>query len=427
MEIQTPQDIFAKIDLLKSIISDLQKNLSESIPNEELKSVYESASILSTNIHQLSTALEETLVERDSLRTLANIGGAINSSLDTNEVLRIVIDTIIELTGAERCVMMMENDQKEYEVRIGRNWKQQTLTPQEEAISRTIVNRVIETKSPILTTNAQEDPRFDKEASIVDYKLRSIMCVPLEVMGNISGVIYVDNRSIPEKFNQSMLSLLDAFANQAGIALQNASLFEDLSTSHSQLQQAYDSTLEGWAKALELRDNVTEGHTQRVTKLTVELAKFMGYDEAEIENVRRGAILHDIGKMALPDNILHKKDDLTPEEWEEIKQHPQLAVQMLTNIDFLRPALAIPRYHHERWDGAGYPNQLKGEDIPLPARIFAVVDVWDAMTTNRPYRTAMPKDEAVEYIKKETGKHFDPKVVEAFLQMLDSRKANPEG
>jgi putative nucleotidyltransferase with HDIG domain len=194
-------------------------------------------------------------------------------------------------------------------------------------------------------------------------------------------------------------------------------LFEEMSQSNISLVQSYDNTLEGWAMALEYRDLETEGHSRRVTDLTLRLAKQMGMREADLPHVRRGALLHDVGKMGIPDKILLKPGPLSEEEWVVMRNHPEYAHQMLRHIDFLRPALEIPYCHHEKWDGSGYPRGLKGDEIPLAARIFAVVDVWDALLSDRPYREAWPVEKAFEYVKEQSGKHFDPAVVEAFLSL----------
>ncbi len=191
-----------------------------------------------------------------------------------------------------------------------------------------------------------------------------------------------------------------------------------LKSSRTDLVTAYDRTLVGWAKALELRDGETEGHSQRVTIMTVRLAQMMGVDKKHIVHIQRGALLHDIGKMAIPDSILLKPGKLTEEEWEIMRQHPVFAVEMLKNIPFLESALDIPKYHHEKWDGTGYPAGLKGEQIPLPARIFSIVDYCDAILSDRPYRPPMRFEKAMEIIRRETGKHFDPVVAEKFFKLI---------
>jgi putative nucleotidyltransferase with HDIG domain len=192
-----------------------------------------------------------------------------------------------------------------------------------------------------------------------------------------------------------------------------------LHQSQKELLKAYDNTLEGWAKALELRDKETEGHSERVVELTLLSAAEMGIHGQSLEDVRRGALLHDIGKMGVPDAILHKKGSLTEEEMAIIREHPKYAYDMLREIDYLQDALTIPFCHHEKWDGTGYPRGLKGVEIPLPARIFAIVDVWDAMTNDRPYRKAMPHEEVIAHIKSQSGQHFDPQVVDIFMRILN--------
>lgn len=181
---------------------------------------------------------------------------------------------------------------------------------------------------------------------------------------------------------------------------------------------AYDATIEGWSRALDLRDKETEGHTQRVAAMTIDLARALRISNAELVHIRRGALLHDIGKMGVPDAILHKPGPLTDEEWVIMRKHPKLAYDMLSPIEFLRPALHIPGSHHEKWDGTGYPRGLSGEQIPLAARIFAIVDVWDALNSDRPYRDAWPQDKTLEHIRSETGTHFDPHIVDVFLKEI---------
>ena len=197
---------------------------------------------------------------------------------------------------------------------------------------------------------------------------------------------------------------------EAQVALQRA---------HQELREAYDKTIEGWVKALDLRDHETEGHTQRVTEMTVRLARSLGCTDEEILNIRRGALLHDMGKMGIPDEILQKPGPLTEEDWVVMRQHPQYAYDMLSPIGELNKALVIPYYHHERWDGSGYPHGLKGENIPLFARLFAVVDVWDALSSDRPYRKRIPPKDVIEYLQQESGRLFDPNIVEKFLSMIE--------
>ena len=193
----------------------------------------------------------------------------------------------------------------------------------------------------------------------------------------------------------------------------------NIDEAHLQLLSAYDATIEGWSRAMDLRDKETEGHTQRVTTLAEKLARLADMSEDDLINIRRGSLLHDIGKMGVPDSILLKPDKLTDEEWIIMRKHPEYAYNLIQPIEYLRPALDIPYCHHEKWDGSGYPRGLKGDEIPLSARIFAIIDVWDAVTSDRPYRLAWDKQKALEYIREQNGKHFDPHVVELFHQMMD--------
>jgi len=204
-------------------------------------------------------------------------------------------------------------------------------------------------------------------------------------------------------------------------------MVSSLSRSENDLISTYDKTLEGWSLALELRDEATQGHTKRVTELTLELARAMGIEEAKITNIRRGALLHDIGKIGIPDRILLKPGPLTKAERKMIEMHPVFAREMLNTIEFLHPAMDIPTFHHEKWDGKGYPTGLFREEIPIAARIFAVIDVWDALTSDRPYRKAWPYEKALAYIISNSGTHFDPEVVTVFSKMVEKSGVKGKG
>ncbi|NWG34922.1 MAG: GAF domain-containing protein [Chloroflexi bacterium] len=369
---------------------------------------------------ELEQTVVDQLKDRESqLEALMGIGRAINSSLGLKRVLEEVMDTLIALMRAERGFLMLREPDGRLSVRIARGIAHINLEEDAFKVSRTIVDRVAATGETILTTNAQEDPRFENQMSVAAYQLRSILCAPLKIKNELIGVIYVDNRARAGIFQPRDQSLITAFADQAAVAIDNAQLFDDLQAKNRELEAAYQATLEGWVSALDMRDKETEGHTQRVTVLTQRLAKRMGVSDQDLMHITRGALLHDIGKMAIPDSVLLKPGALTEEERELIKRHPQYAYDMLKRIEFLLPAIDIPYCHHEKWDGTGYPRGLRGEEIPFAARIFPVIDVWDALTSDRPYRKGLPHDEVRARIQADAGKHFDPQVVEAFMQMDD--------
>jgi HD-GYP domain-containing protein (c-di-GMP phosphodiesterase class II) len=245
--------------------------------------------------------------------------------------------------------------------------------------------------------------------------------VPLLAREGVIGVLEVGHRE-PLTVDAEWMQFLETLANQAALALAQFRLFDDLQRSNSALVQAYDATLAGWSYALELRDGETRGHTERVTALTLKLATACGIGGEELIHIRRGALLHDIGKLGVPDAILLKPGKLTDEEWAVMRRHPLYAYQWLEPIAFLRPALAIPYCHHERWDGSGYPRGLRGAQIPLAARIFAVVDVWDALRSERPYHAPWPAAEVKAHIAALAGSQFDPQVVELFLALVDDEE-----
>jgi len=273
-----------------------------------------------------------------------------------------------------------------------------------------IEQRVIHIQDFVAETKFVRQP-YVKEEAFITY-----VGAPLEAKGRVQGVLEIYCRT-PLDVNQEWLDYLEVLAGQIAIAVDNATLFKDLQRSNSELMLAYEATLEGWSAALDLRDRETEGHTQRVTRMTMELAEAMAIKPEDLVNIRRGALLHDIGKMGVPDNILLKPDKLNEEEWQHMRMHAVYTYNLLSNITYLRDALDIPYCHHEKWNGTGYPRGLKGEEIPLAARIFAVADVYDALTSDRPYRKGWPIERALDYIREQSGNFFEPRVVDTFMMM----------
>jgi putative nucleotidyltransferase with HDIG domain len=420
--IKNPADTYAvqrQFQGINTMLMNVVDRLSRS-GNPIVSAALQDITHVSQSLLLLEQSVSDQLKLRESqLRALMSVGQVINSSLGLRRVLEEVMDSLISLMRAERGFLMLREPNGELLVRIARGIAHVNLDEEAFKVSRTIVRKVVESNAPILTTNAQADPRFDAQMSIAAYQLRSILCVPLKLKEELIGVLYVDNRAHAGIFKEHDLELISAFADQAAVAIDSARLFEDLQESHRELERAYQATLEGWVRALDMRDKETEGHTQRVTILTHRLARSMGVSDALLVHITRGALLHDIGKMAIPDGILLKPGQLTEEERKLIQRHPIYAYEMLRPIDFLLPAIDIPYCHHEKWDGSGYPRGLKENEIPFAARIFPVVDVWDALTSDRPYRKAMPHTEVRRIIQADSGKHFDPVVVEAFMDLKD--------
>jgi HD-GYP domain-containing protein (c-di-GMP phosphodiesterase class II) len=244
----------------------------------------------------------------------------------------------------------------------------------------------------------------------------SYYALPLIAKNQIKGVLETFCRTAVDA-DDEWCGFAATLAGQAAIAIDSAQLLAALTQTNTELRLAYETTLEGWSRALDLRDHNTQGHTARVAGLTVLLGQALGMDAEEMLHLRRGALLHDIGKMAIPDAILLKPGPLTEEEWEVMRRHPVYGYELLSPIAYLRPALDIPHFHHERWDGSGYPQGLKGEEIPLPARVFAVVDTWDALISNRPYRGKVSEERARQIIRDGAGTDFDPRIVKVFLEL----------
>ena len=363
---------------------------------------------------------EETHRRLERLSALRRIDQVITSSLDLRVTLNVLLGQILQLLNVDAAsVLLYQPELRSLEFAAGQGFRTRTLQSTnlhlgqgfagQAAMQRRIV-KVFDLDK--LNTGFLRSPEFRNEEFV------AYLGVPLIAKGNIIGVMEIYSR---QQFgpDEEWMDFLETLAGQAAIAIDNINLFNNLEMSNLGLIQAYDATIEGWARALELRDMETEGHSRRVVDMTIELARRLGVEEKHLVHVRQGALLHDIGKMGVPDSILQKKGSLSADEWEVIYQHPVYANKWLAPISYLKPALEIPYCHHERWDGSGYPRGLKGEQIPLAARIFAVVDVWDALRSDRPYRTKWSKEKTRAYILEQSGKHFDPEVVEAFLTMLD--------
>jgi putative nucleotidyltransferase with HDIG domain len=357
------------------------------------------------------------------LSSLRSIDLIISSSLDIRMTLKVFIDHVVSQLSVDAANVLLFNPHtRTLEYAASQGFRTSALRHSHLRFGdgyagiAALENRIV--RIPNLK---EEDNVFARRELLKGEDFITYYGVPLVAKGHVIGVLEIFHRS-PLEPNEEWFEFLDALSLQAAIAIDNNSLFYELERSNRGLILAYDSTIEGWSRALDYRDKETEGHSQRVTELTLRLAREMGVNEEELVHVRRGALLHDIGKMGIPDSILLKAAALTDEEWKIMRLHPVYSYELLHPIEYLRTSLDIPYCHHEKWDGTGYPRGLKGEQIPLSARIFAVVDVWDALRSDRPYRPAWTEEKTKEYIGSLSGIQFDPEVVKVFLRAIAEKK-----
>lgn len=384
----------------------------------------ERVEVLQAFANQAAAALENARLFEDSERRIARLGAlraidqAITGSLDLRLSLAVLLEQVtLHLAVDAAGILLFNPHTRMLEYAARRGFRSADGSGLSIRLGEGFAGKAAMERRRI---DVPDLPHADGPARphlVVTEGFVSYYAVPLVAKGEIKGVLEVCHRA-PVAAEPEWVEFLEALAGQAAIAVDNATLFEGLQRSNLDLTLAYDTTLEGWSRALDLRDKETEGHTQRVADLTLRLARARGIEDAELVHIRRGALLHDIGKMGIPDSILLKPGPLTDEEWVVMRKHPVYALELLSPIAYLRPALDIPYAHHEKWDGTGYPRGLTETQIPLAARIFAVVDVWDALTSDRPYRPAWSPEKALAYIRDQAGRHFDPAVVEVFLRDL---------
>jgi PAS domain S-box-containing protein len=379
---------------------------------------------LSANALHRAQLHDQTVQRLKRLTILRKVDMAITASMDFTFTLNILLEemlTGLQLDAAD--VLLFNSSVHTLEYAAGKGFDNTSSaharmsfptlsslkpdTPQVKAV----MDRV-----PILIQDLSQ-VKTERARLLAQDGFVSGMVLPLISKGEVKGLMEVFQRSALTR-DRETIDFIESLAGQAAISLDNAQLFDNLERSNLELSLAYDATIEGWAHALDLRNEDTEKHSYRVVEKTLELARAMDVNDSQMIHIRRGAFLHDIGKIAVPDDIMNKPGPLTPAEWEVMRMHPIHGYQLLSPIAYLHPAIEIPYYHHEKWDGSGYPYGLHGEEIPLAARIFAIVDVWDALLHDRPYRKAWPEDRVRDYLRDQTGKHFDPRVVEAFFRLL---------
>jgi putative nucleotidyltransferase with HDIG domain len=359
-------------------------------------------------------------IQIQRLGALREIDATITGTLDLQAILEVLVNqATIQLDMDAASVLLLNPRTLMLEYAAGCGFRTRNTESAQIRLGESLAGRAALQRRTIQLVGVHQELESLEFAVLWEAEeFASYYGVPLIVKGEVKGVLEVFHRALYTA-DSEWIGFLETLAEQAAIAIDSAQLFQNLQSSNLELFHAYDATIEGWSRALDMRDRETEGHTQRVTELTMRLARAIGLGGNELVSIRWGALLHDIGKLGVPDSILHKPGPLTDEEWVIMRSHPKLAYDMLSPIAYLHQSLDIPYCHHEKWDGTGYPNHLQGETIPLAARLFAVVDVWDALRSDRPYRAGWPMEKVLDHIQSLSGSHFDPHAVELFLRLGD--------
>jgi len=353
----------------------------------------------------VAATAEQLRNAQERLAAVYKANQIISSEQDLKKVFRAVMDQIFSLMPAHNGVILLR-DEKTGE--LVTEYVKSRSGNAEVVISSQIVSQAAERGEAILTLDAADDSRFERGMSIITQNISSAMCAPLMHQDESLGVLYVDTRGTTNAFEQGDVELLVGVAGPAAIAIKNAQYVNEL-------ERAYEDTLKALSNAVELRDHYTVGHTWRVTNFAIEIAKALGWNEERLQSVERGGLLHDVGKIGVDNAILSKPGRLTDEEYEKMKVHPERGAQLMRDIKLLRPIVPYCLYHHERYDGRGYPYGLKGEEIPIEGRLTAVADTFDAMTSHRPYRRGLDPEVAIAEIEGGKGTQFDPVCADALI------------
>jgi len=389
------------------------------IKKDDVNFLVEVAPLVGNAIQRI-TKFEKSKRDLVQSRGLQAIDQAISASMDLRFILKVILDKTIELLNIDAAdVLLLNIHTQTLEFAAGVGFETAALQHTHLKIGEGRAGKAASERRIIHIPNLPEDLTSFLQAPLLsNEKFLAYYAIPLISKGQVTGVLELFHRDLHES-SLEWRKFLEAIASRAAIAIDNVRMFENLQRSNAELMLAYDTTLEGWSRALELHDRTAPEHTNRVANMATQLARELGVSDYDEVHIRRGAILHDIGNVGIPAEILNKRGPLSEEEWEIMRCHPNYAYDLLAPIPYLRPALDIPYCHHERWDGQGYPVGLKGEQIPLAARIFSIVDVWDSMLSHRPYREALSEAEALEYIKNNAGTQFDPAAVDAFMNLVD--------
>uniref|UniRef100_A0A7C4KJ64 HD domain-containing protein n=1 Tax=Anaerolinea thermolimosa TaxID=229919 RepID=A0A7C4KJ64_9CHLR len=381
---------------------------------------------LSVAVNQIGLSIQNAMLfareqQRVSeLMALQKIDSAVVAHLSPQQTLEILLDQVVGTLRVDAAAILRFNPaSRTLEYAYGRGFRTPAIESTRLSLEDDLTMQTVLRRRILHGRELRGETDFFKQGAWGGEGFNSYLAVPLVSDARLIGVCELYHR-VGFYADADWLRMLETLAGQAALVVEHLQIFQDLQRLNAELLKAYDDTIAGWSQAMDLRDKETENHTRRVTELTVRLARELGMSEEQIRHVRRGALLHDIGKLGVPDAILSKVDALTAEEWEIMRRHPQMAYEMLSPIEYLRAALDIPYCHHEKWDGSGYPRGLKGEEIPLAARMFALADVYDALTSDRPYRKAWSRARALNYLREQAGKHFDPNLVEVFFSLLQT-------
>ncbi len=367
------------------------------------------------NLNGWMERLKRIEEKTERLSLLSHLGQILNSTLDHQEVRRRAMEAATQLMKAEVGSLLLideEKDQLYFEVALGE--KEETIKKITLNLGEGIAGWVAQKGEPLIVNAPEKDPRFFKGVDDqTAFKTRNLVCVPVKIKGRTIGVLEAINKKNGEDFDEEDLALFVSLSDQVAIALDNARLYQEL-------EEMFFQTAESLADAIEKRDPYTGGHTQRVTRYSLIIARHLQLKPMEMKWLKIAAVLHDIGKIGIDDQILRKPDRLAPEEYNMIKRHADMGAEIIEHIKPLKHIVPGIKYHHEQLDGTGYPEGLKGEKIPILAKIVAVADTYDAMTTDRPYRRGLSKEVAIKELKRCTGTQFDAEVVHAFIRAYEA-------
>ncbi len=413
-----PIQIRLPLDAHNRYLGDIVVNRKAEPEPDELDILLLVARIVANALH-LAELREETEDRLRKLTALSLIDESISGAVDLGATLGLILDQAMALLRADAAsIFLLDEDGDYLRLAVSKGFRTKSPPGERVALGQPYIGIAASERKTVSVSDFSDlDPDSGFARLLRDEGFTACHSTPLIVQSKLLGAMGIYPRTALSS-GPEWLGFFETIARQAAIAIDNKTMYHNEQKAREELAVAYDATIEGWSRAMDLRDKDTEGHSRRVTELALALARKLGIEGEALVHLKRGALLHDIGKVGVPDSVLLKPGPLTEEEWAIMKRHPDFAVGMLSPVAYLRPALEIPYGHHEKWDGSGYPKGLAGEAIPMAARIFAIVDVWDALTSDRPYRAAWTREKTLEHIKSQIGKHFDPRVGEAFIAMI---------